>query len=109
MYGLAPTNFIMAVNGKPTLDLESFVRETNKIEDNTYMRLTLMTFDSVKWVCTCKANKHWFPTIDMVKDPSVREGWRSNNLDDDKKKGADFPPMEDAGMEDADGCASGGE
>jgi S1-C subfamily serine protease len=110
MYGLAPTNFIMAVNGKPTLDLESFVRETNKIEDNTYMRLTLMTFDSVKWVCTCKANKHWFPTIDMVKDPSVREGWRSKNLDDDKKKnGADFPPMEDAGMEDADGCASGGE
>jgi len=109
MYGLASTNFVLAVNGKPTLDLESFVQETNKIPDNTYMRLTLMTFDSVKWVCTCKANKHWFPTIDMVKDPSVREGWRSNNLDADQKKGADFPPMEDAGMEDADGCASGGE
>lgn len=114
MYGLAPTNFVVAVQGKPTLDLESFVQETNKIPDNTYMRLTLMTFDSVKWVCTLKANKHWFPTIDMVKDPSVREGWRSNNLDADQKKGADFPPMEDAGMEDAgmedaDGCASGGE
>ena len=34
-YGVAPTNFITAVNGHPTPDLDSFIRETRKIPDNT--------------------------------------------------------------------------
>lgn len=76
MYGLAPTNFITAVNGVPTQDLEAFVRETNKIPDNTYFRLKVMTFDNVPWVATMKKNEHYFPTKEFVKDDGVREGWR---------------------------------
>ncbi|RQM07836.1 hypothetical protein DH86_00000716 [Scytalidium sp. 3C] len=34
-YGLAPTNFITHVNGKPTPDLESFLKEVVGIPDNT--------------------------------------------------------------------------
>ena len=34
-YGLAPTNFITHVNGRPTPDLKSFLREVVKIPDNT--------------------------------------------------------------------------
>jgi len=34
-YGLAPTNFITHVNGKPTSDLESFLAAVVKIPDNT--------------------------------------------------------------------------
>lgn len=34
-YGLAPTNFITHVNGVPTPDLESFLKEVVKIPDNT--------------------------------------------------------------------------
>jgi S1-C subfamily serine protease len=34
-YGLAPTNFITHVNGKPTPDLESFLQAVIKIPDNT--------------------------------------------------------------------------
>ena len=34
-YGLAPTNFITHVNGKPTPDLESFLAAVVKIPDNT--------------------------------------------------------------------------
>ena len=34
-YGLAPTNFITAVNGVKTPDLVAFVKEVNKIPDNT--------------------------------------------------------------------------
>lgn len=86
MYGLAPTNFIMAVNGVPTLDLESFLRETNKIKDNTYFRLKMMTFDNVSWVATLKANNHWFPTVEFVKDSAVREGWRRVQYVDGVKK-----------------------
>lgn len=82
MYGLAPTNFIMAVNGVPTQDIESFLRETNKIKDNTYFRLKMMTFDNVSWVATLKANNHWFPTVEFVKDSAAREGWRRVQYED---------------------------
>lgn len=34
-YGVAPTNFIVAVNGEPTPNLDAFIRETRKIPDNT--------------------------------------------------------------------------
>jgi pro-apoptotic serine protease NMA111 len=34
-YGLAPTNFITAVNGVPTPDLETFIKEVINIPDNT--------------------------------------------------------------------------
>jgi S1-C subfamily serine protease len=37
-YGLAPTNFITHVNGKPTPDLESFLQAVVKIPDNTCKR-----------------------------------------------------------------------
>ena len=76
MYGLAPTNFILAVNAVPTPDLATFIRETSKIPDNTYFRLKVMTFDNVPWVATMKKNEHYFPTVEFVKDPPVREGWR---------------------------------
>jgi pro-apoptotic serine protease NMA111 len=76
MYGLAPTNFILAVNAVKVKTLEDFVRETRKIPDNTYFRLKVMTFDNVPWVATMKKCEHYFPTLEFVKDASLREGWR---------------------------------
>ena len=76
MYGLAPTNFIMAVNAVPTPDLKTFLAEVNKIPDNAYFRLRVMTFDNVPWVATMKKNEHYFPTVEFIKDKEVREGWR---------------------------------
>ena len=76
MYGLAPTNFILAVNAVPTPDLAAFVRETSRINDNVYFRLKVMTFDNVPWVATMKKNEHYFPTVEFAKDAGVREGWR---------------------------------
>jgi C-terminal processing protease CtpA/Prc len=58
-YGLAPTNFITHVNGVKTPDLDAFVNEVNKIDDNTYFRLRAMTFDNVPWVVTMKKNEHY--------------------------------------------------
>ncbi|KAH6619148.1 trypsin-like cysteine/serine peptidase domain-containing protein [Chaetomium sp. MPI-SDFR-AT-0129] len=75
-YGLAPTNFITHVNGKPTPDLDAFLAEVIKIPDNTYFRLRAMTFDSVPWVVTMKKNDHYFPTVELIKDPSEECGWR---------------------------------
>jgi pro-apoptotic serine protease NMA111 len=76
MYNLAPTNFITHVNGVPTPDLDTFLREATKIADNTYFRLKVMTFDNVPWVATMKKNEHYFPTIEFLKDDKEALGWK---------------------------------
>ncbi|KAI9666208.1 MAG: hypothetical protein M1821_004143 [Bathelium mastoideum] len=75
-YGLTPTNFITAVNNTPTRDLASFLKETNKIPDNTYFRLKVVTFDNVKWVVMMKKCEHYFPTVEWIKDERERCHWR---------------------------------
>ena len=97
MYGLAPTNFIMAVNAVPTPDLAAFIRETNKIPDNTYFRLKVMTFDNVPWVATMKKNEHYFPTVEFLKDSSVREGWRRVTYEGGKAVKGEGELMPEAG------------
>lgn len=76
-YGLAPTNFITAVNDVPTPTLTEFVNETGKIEDNTYFRLRVVTFDNVPWVATMKKCEHYFPTLEFVKEGGV---WRKKTF-----------------------------
>ncbi len=75
-YGLAPTNFITAVNDNPTPTLTQFLDAVNKIPDNTYFRLRVCTFDNVPWVATMKKNEHYFPTVEYVKDTKEANGWR---------------------------------
>jgi len=94
-YGLAPTNFIVAVNGIPTPDLTVFVREVVKVPDNTYLRLKAVTFDNVPWVVTMKKNEHYFPTIEFIKDAAEPCGWRRMTYEDGEvKKGMGELEME---------------
>ncbi|KAL8876281.1 MAG: hypothetical protein Q9192_008890 [Flavoplaca navasiana] len=72
-YGLAPTNFITAVNDVPTPTLTDFVKEANKVPDNTYFRLRVVTFDNVPWVATMKKCEHYFPTMEFVKEAGTGE------------------------------------
>lgn len=58
-YQLVPTNFILAVNGIKTPDLDSFLAEVSRIPDNTYFRLKVMTFDNVPFVISIKKNEHY--------------------------------------------------
>ncbi|PIG78992.1 nuclear serine protease HtrA2/Nma111 [Aspergillus arachidicola] len=85
-YGLSPTNFITAVNGVPTPDLDRFVKEVSKIPDNTYFRLRAVTFDNVPWVVTMKKNDHYFPMSEYLKDPSQPYGWRTVSHNKSKHK-----------------------
>ncbi|KIX99613.1 Pro-apoptotic serine protease nma111 [Fonsecaea multimorphosa CBS 102226] len=110
-YGLAPTNFVTHVNGVKTPDLDAFVREVNKIDDNTYFRLRAMTFDNVPWVVTMKKNDHYFPMSEYVKDPTKANGWKviSYGSRGRKTRGEDGAPMtsdsmsaEDDGLSDGD-------
>ncbi|RMJ26944.1 hypothetical protein PHISP_02193 [Aspergillus sp. HF37] len=85
-YGLAPTNFITAVNGLPTPNLDAFVHEVSKIPDNTYFRLRAVTFDNVPWVVTMKKNDHYFPMSEYIKDPARPLGWKTMSYDKDKHR-----------------------
>lgn len=76
MYGLAPTNFLTAINDTPTPTLSTFLEAVNKIPDNTYFRLRVVTFDNVPWVATMKKNEHYFPTMEFVKDGRESCGWK---------------------------------
>ena len=75
-YGLAPTNFITAVNDVPTPTLTQFLDAVNNIPDNKYFRLRVRTFDNVPWVATMKKNEHYFPTVEYMKDSGEANGWR---------------------------------
>ncbi|GAB1216645.1 hypothetical protein ATERTT37_005862 [Aspergillus terreus] len=85
-YGLSPTNFITAVNGVPTPNLDTFVQEVSKIPDNTYFRLRAVTFDNVPWVVTMKKNDHYFPMSEYIKDPAHPAGWKTVSHDKAKHK-----------------------
>ncbi|KAI6091391.1 Pro-apoptotic serine protease NMA111 [Hypoxylon rubiginosum] len=109
-YGLAPTNFITHVNGKPTPDIKSFLENVVKIPDNTYFRLRAITFDDQPWVITMKKNEHYFPTTEWTKDNSELCGWKRVTYESGKpvegeptegilpsQDGDDVEPMEDDG------------
>ncbi|OAA68445.1 nuclear serine protease 2 [Niveomyces insectorum RCEF 264] len=112
-YGLAPTNFITHVNGKPTPDLNAFLETVKKIPDNTYFRIKAVTFDSVPWVVTMKKNEHYFPTVEWIKDSNEPCGWRrvtyenGGKVEGEPVEGVVVPPGEDNG--DIDVAASGAE
>ncbi|KAF2157822.1 putative nuclear serine protease HtrA2/Nma111 [Myriangium duriaei CBS 260.36] len=100
MYGLAPTNFVTHVNGVATPDLDSFIAEANRIPNNTYFRLKLMTFDNQPWVVTLKKNEHYFPTQEFVKDESTREGWKRILYEDGHVKKDEDGTPESLGLDD---------
>ncbi|KAF8253914.1 trypsin-like serine protease [Wilcoxina mikolae CBS 423.85] len=77
-YQLVPTNFIMAVNGIKTPDLDSFLAEVSKIPDNTYFRLRVITFDNVPFVISIKKNEHYFPTMEFIRQGDT---WKRQTYD----------------------------
>ncbi|KAJ3142033.1 hypothetical protein HK100_003551 [Physocladia obscura] len=65
MYGLGQTQWVTNINGVPTPDLESFLAEVSKLDDNVYVRVKTISFDNVPCVLSIKNNLHYFPTSEM--------------------------------------------
>ena len=40
------------------------------------MRVKVVTFDNQPLVLAVKTNLHYFPTLEMIKDPTCEGGWR---------------------------------
>jgi pro-apoptotic serine protease NMA111 len=86
-FGLLNTMYITHLNGIATpgtpsrillltLDLDAFLGVALAIPDNTYARVKVVSFDNQPLVLAVKTNMHYFPTLEMIKDPSCEGGWR---------------------------------
>lgn len=74
-----------------------------------------MTFDNVPWVITMKKNDHYFPMVELIRDPSESSGWRKVSYEQGKAiegegheginglQGGDVSLDMDEGMEDMQG------
>ncbi|KAI0244473.1 hypothetical protein L0F63_001554 [Massospora cicadina] len=76
MYGLTHTNWITAINDIPTPHLDAFLAAVRQLPDNTYVRVRIITFDNIPSVLSIKTNHHYWPTSELVKDPTAEHGWR---------------------------------
>ncbi|KAI9024808.1 trypsin-like cysteine/serine peptidase domain-containing protein [Hyaloraphidium curvatum] len=84
MYGFIPTQWILAVNGKRTSTLEEFLEAVKGVKDNSYVRVKTMSFDQVPCMLSVKINRHYWPTVHMVKDASSPNGWQMIDVEEDK-------------------------
>ncbi|KAI7906451.1 trypsin-like cysteine/serine peptidase domain-containing protein [Cokeromyces recurvatus] len=76
MYGLVPTMWITHINSKQVVTLDDLIKAVKDIEDNTYVRVRCVSFDNVPIMLSVKMVNHYFPLVDMIKDPNVECGWR---------------------------------
>ena len=67
-YGILTSVFITHVNDQETPDLETFIRVTTGIPDNTYVKLRLVSFDHVPGAISMKTNYQYFPTQETRKN-----------------------------------------
>jgi len=75
--GLFAGRRIVAVDGKPTPDLESFIRVAGSIEGQAFVRLNTMTWNDVPEVITMELDPEYWPSYELR-----REGydWRRYDL-----------------------------
>jgi S1-C subfamily serine protease len=80
MYGLVPTMWITHINGQTVVTLDDLIAAVKDIQDNTYVRVRCLSFDNVPIMLSVKMVHHYFPLVDMVKDPQVECGWSKNKV-----------------------------
>ena len=80
MYGLGPTQWITHVNGVKTVDLDDFLAQVKKCKDGEYVRLKTVSFDGIPCVVSIKICNHYWPTMELIKDPGSLNGWKTVKL-----------------------------
>jgi S1-C subfamily serine protease len=67
-YGLFAGRRIVAVDGEPTPDLDTFVRVAATLGDKESVRLNTMSFNDVPEVITLKLDPLYWPSYELVRD-----------------------------------------
>jgi S1-C subfamily serine protease len=66
--GLFAGRRIIAVDGQPTPDLDTFVRVAKTLGDKESVRLNTMSFNDVPEVITMKLDPQYWPSYELVRD-----------------------------------------
>jgi hypothetical protein len=76
-FEISTRHFITAVNGVPTPDLDTFIREVGKIPDNQYFRITSMNTQNIQFVKTMRKDDYYFPMVEYQRDQAEACGWKT--------------------------------
>ncbi|KAI8915536.1 trypsin-like cysteine/serine peptidase domain-containing protein [Gorgonomyces haynaldii] len=75
-YNLFPTVWITHLNQKPVSTLKEFCDIAQQIPDGSYVRLKTITFDGVPTVSAIKLVNHYWPMMQLFRDPHSPKGWK---------------------------------
>ena len=70
---------IVAVDGRPTADLDQFVAAVNGLEDGSSVRLNTVTWNNVPEVITLELDERYWPSYELTREGTA---WVRSPLDD---------------------------
>jgi len=76
--GLYAGRRILAVDGKPTPDLDAFINAVSGLEDRDSVRLNTVTWNDVNQVITLNIDKHYWPAYELRR---VDGDWQRRDLE----------------------------
>ncbi|MDE2459850.1 MAG: hypothetical protein KGL98_01255, partial [Gammaproteobacteria bacterium] len=65
-YGLTPGQRIVAVNGQPTPDMDSFIAAVKDLHDGDVVRLSMNGWDRAPGIITLKLDLRYWPTYEVA-------------------------------------------
>tara|TARA_B110000977_G_scaffold51524_1_gene70019 strand:+ start:6846 stop:9953 length:3108 start_codon:yes stop_codon:yes gene_type:complete len=72
-YGLYALHWIVEVNDQPTVTIDDFTEVVTRVENNTFVRIKLVSLQGRPKVLTVKVDHHYWPTWELRK--SLKKGW----------------------------------
>ncbi|GMH04350.1 hypothetical protein Nepgr_006189 [Nepenthes gracilis] len=78
-YGLYALQWIIEVNGKPTPDLDAFVKVTKELQDGEFARVRTVHLNGKPRVLTLKQDLHYWPTWELRFDSDTAL-WRRTTI-----------------------------
>jgi pro-apoptotic serine protease NMA111 len=76
-YGLDPGQSILAVDGRSTPDMDSFIAAVKDKHDGDTVRLSVRTWDGMREIITLKLDLRYWPTYEVA---HTQQGWQRKEL-----------------------------
>jgi pro-apoptotic serine protease NMA111 len=77
-YGLVPGRRIVEVDGQPTPDLDTFLRQVSGRPDRASLRIKTLGWNGAPEVITLKLDRHYWPAYELQRNAS---GWERHSLE----------------------------